>query len=181
MRRPLSRSAVLGGRRCIPTIVRQCKPALRTEQSAGGYDVEYRIIRPDGGVRWIRDRAFPVRNNQGEVYRIAGIADDITERKRTREVLQTQAAILENMAEGVVVTDEQGTIVQMNPAAERIWGYARDEVIGQPASVLSALPEPEATAVMREVLAALRSHGIMARNIPEPAQRRRDYSLRGGD
>ena len=54
---------------------------------------------------------------QGEVYRIAGIAEDITERKQTREVLQTQAAILENMAEGVVVTDEQGLIVQMNPAA----------------------------------------------------------------
>ena len=72
-------------------------------------------------MRWIRDRAFPVRNERGEVYRIAGVAEDITERKQTREALQTQAAILENMAEGVVVTDEQGVIVQMNPAGERIW------------------------------------------------------------
>ncbi len=131
----------------------------QTDQAAGNYDIEYRIIRPDGAVRWIRDRAFPVRNEQGEVYRIAGIADDITERQQTREVLQTQAAILENIAEGVVVTDEQGVIVQMNPAAERIWGYERNEMIGQPASVFSALPEPERTANLQEVLAALRTTG----------------------
>ncbi len=131
----------------------------QTDQVAGKYDVEYRIIRPDGAERWIRDRAFPVRNQQGEVYRIAGLAEDITERKQTREVLQTQAAILENMAEGVVVTDEQGVIVQMNPAAERIWGYDRNEAIGQRPTAFSALPEPEATALLRQVLQALEIEG----------------------
>ncbi len=131
----------------------------QTDQASGDYDIEYRILRPDGSQRWIRGRAFPVRNAQGEVYRIAGLAEDITERKQTRETLQTQAAILENMAEGVVVTDEQGLIVQMNPAAERIWGYERNEVLGQPVSVLSALPEPDNTKVMRDVLAALQASG----------------------
>jgi PAS domain S-box-containing protein len=135
------------------------KRRARTEQASGAYDVEYRILRPDGELRWIRDRAFPVRNPQGEVYRIAGIAEDITERKRTREMLQTQAAILENMAEGVVVSDEQGLIVQMNPAGERIWGYERAEALGRPLSVFSALPEPEATAVMHETLEALHDTG----------------------
>jgi PAS domain S-box-containing protein len=132
---------------------------VRTEQAKGSYDVEYRIIRPDGSERWIRDRAFPVRNAQGEVYRIAGVADDITERKQTQQTLQMQAAILENMAEGVVVTDAQGLIVQMNPAAERIWGYGRDEVLGKPASMFSALPELEAAAVLRKVLEALEATG----------------------
>jgi PAS domain S-box-containing protein len=131
----------------------------QTDQVAGKYDVEYRIVRPDGAVRWIRDRGFPVRNEEGRVYRIAGIAQDITERKQTREVLQMQASILENMAEGVVVTDEQGVIVQMNPAGERLWGYQRNEVLGQPVSVLSALPEPEKTANLQEVLAAMRATG----------------------
>ena len=108
-------------------------------------------------MRWVRDRAFPVRNQKGELYRIAGIAEDITEQRRTREALQTQAAILENMAEGVVVTDEQGVIVQMNPAGERLWGFEHNEVLGQPVSVLSGLPEPEATAGLREVLGALQT------------------------
>ncbi len=55
--------------------------AAVARQAAGGYDEEYRIIRPDGSVRWIRDRAFPVRNDAGKNYRVAGFAEDVTERK----------------------------------------------------------------------------------------------------
>lgn len=55
--------------------------AAVTEQSKGRYDVEYRIVRPDGTVRWIWDRAFPIRDGNGQVYRIAGLAEDITDRK----------------------------------------------------------------------------------------------------
>ncbi|MEH2352712.1 ATP-binding protein [Nostoc sp.] len=46
---------------------------------SGQYDKKYRIIRPDGSIRWIRDRAFPIKNELGELVRIAGIAEDITE------------------------------------------------------------------------------------------------------
>jgi PAS domain S-box-containing protein len=56
--------------------------AALPDQSRGKYDVEYRVVRPDGAVRWVRDRAFPIANEQGEVYRIAGITEDITERKQ---------------------------------------------------------------------------------------------------
>lgn len=59
--------------------------ALSTKQAAGKYDEEYRIVRPDGATRWIRDRAFPVRNESGEVCRLAGIAEDVTERKRLEQ------------------------------------------------------------------------------------------------
>jgi signal transduction histidine kinase/ActR/RegA family two-component response regulator len=47
----------------------------------------YRIVRPDGVVRWIRDRAFVVRNPEGEPYRLAGIAEDITDRRELEEQL----------------------------------------------------------------------------------------------
>ena len=46
---------------------------------------EYRIVRPDGAVRWIHARAFPVRNEAGETHRIAGIAEDITDRKHLEQ------------------------------------------------------------------------------------------------
>lgn len=55
--------------------------ASLTKQAIAEYDEEYRVVRPDGSIRWIRDRAFPVCNEAGEVYRIAGIAEDITGRK----------------------------------------------------------------------------------------------------
>jgi PAS domain S-box-containing protein len=60
-------------------------------QAHDDYDVQYRIVRPDGTVRWIWDRASPIRNDRGEVYRIIGIAEDITEfRKREADLLQAQ-------------------------------------------------------------------------------------------
>jgi two-component system, cell cycle sensor histidine kinase and response regulator CckA len=54
----------------------------------GKYDEEYRIIRPDESIRWIRDRGFPIKNQTGVAYRVVGIAEDITNRKLTEAVLR---------------------------------------------------------------------------------------------
>lgn len=61
--------------------------ARKQKAPLGSYDIEYRVVHTDGSERWVHDRAFPVRNLQGEVYRIAGIAEDITEAKMSRERL----------------------------------------------------------------------------------------------
>ncbi|HUJ72808.1 MAG TPA: PAS domain-containing protein [Verrucomicrobiae bacterium] len=53
--------------------------------SRDGYDEEYRIVRPDGEVRWVRERAFPIPDRTGKVYRLAGIVEDITSRKPLEE------------------------------------------------------------------------------------------------
>jgi len=63
-------------------------------QRQQGFEVEYRIVRPDGSVRWIRDRGFPVKDASGKVYRIAGVAEDITERKRVEMALQKNEHLL---------------------------------------------------------------------------------------
>ena len=47
--------------------------------SAGKYEFEYRIVRPDGSIRWIEARGFPVRDDAGKIVRITGVAKDITE------------------------------------------------------------------------------------------------------
>ncbi len=62
--------------------------AAQDQQLQGEAEIEYRIIRPDNQERWIRDRAFPIFNAQGEVERLVGIADDITERKQLQEELR---------------------------------------------------------------------------------------------
>ena len=49
---------------------------------------EYRILQPDGSLRWIWDRAFPVRDEKGRIYRFVGIAEDITDRKQAEEALR---------------------------------------------------------------------------------------------
>ncbi len=75
----------------------------RSRQATGEYDETYRIVRPDGAVRWIHDRAFPVVNAAGEVHRIVGIAEDVTERKEIEaKVLRTQRMeSLGTLAEGI--------------------------------------------------------------------------------
>jgi PAS domain S-box-containing protein len=61
-----------------------------------GYDVEFRILQPDGGVRWIHDRAFPVPAQPGLPRRVAGIGTDVTEQKRLEEQLR-QAQKMESL------------------------------------------------------------------------------------
>ncbi|MBE7212963.1 MAG: PAS domain-containing protein, partial [Gluconacetobacter diazotrophicus] len=65
----------------------------------GTFEAEYRILRPDGTVRWVHDRAFPIRDATGSVYRIAGIATDITERKRREAVAVLRARQQQTVAE----------------------------------------------------------------------------------
>ncbi len=65
----------------------------------GEYDEEYRIVRPDGTMRWIRDRGFPIRDESGEVLRVAGIAEDITDRKQVIEALRESEERFRNMAD----------------------------------------------------------------------------------
>jgi len=64
--------------------------AMFRKQPRGDYDEEYRVVRPDGALRWVHDRAFPVKDENGAVYRIVGIAEDITERKRAEQLLQAE-------------------------------------------------------------------------------------------
>src|SRR5262249_14458424 len=64
------------------------REATLPQQSSGAYGVEYRIVRPDGAVRWIRDRAFPIADADGRVYRIAGVAEDVTARRQLEEQLR---------------------------------------------------------------------------------------------
>ncbi|HKB56832.1 MAG TPA: response regulator, partial [Lacunisphaera sp.] len=53
--------------------------AMLTKQIRGDYDETFRIMRPDGSIRWIHDKAFPIRDQAGRVYRVVGTAEDITE------------------------------------------------------------------------------------------------------
>lgn len=59
--------------------------ALRAGRMRGGYDETYRILRPDGGIRWIRDKAFPVRDSGGAIQRLVGIVEDVTDRRELED------------------------------------------------------------------------------------------------
>jgi PAS domain S-box-containing protein len=64
----------------------------RVEKTAAGnttgFNHEFRIVRPDGTIRWVHDRAYPVRDASGRTVRIAGVAEDITDAKAAEEALR---------------------------------------------------------------------------------------------
>jgi PAS domain S-box-containing protein len=108
--------------------------AAVTKQAAGTYDEEYRIVRPDGSIRWIHDRAFPVRNGAGDIYRVVGVARDITERKEAEVVLRESDRRFREMLENVeliaMTLDQKGMVTFCNDYLLRVTGWTREEVIG---------------------------------------------------
>ncbi|HEV2881582.1 MAG TPA: ATP-binding protein [Pyrinomonadaceae bacterium] len=70
---------------------------LRRQRAGARTEAEYRIRRADGTVRWIRDRGFPVRDERGKVFRIVGIAEDVTERKAAEKALREQTEAVETV------------------------------------------------------------------------------------
>lgn len=87
----------------------------------------YRIVRPDGGVRWIRDRAFPVRDASGQVFRLVGTAEDITEQRadevelaRINRALQMLSACNEAL---IRASDEQELLDQICRITVEQGGY----------------------------------------------------------
>jgi PAS domain S-box-containing protein len=89
-------------------------------KQGGEYDEEYRIVRPNREVRWIRDTAFPVRDASGQVSRVVGIAQDITPQKEAEERLRANSILLstliDNLPVGIVVEDHSRQVMHINPA-----------------------------------------------------------------
>jgi two-component system cell cycle sensor histidine kinase/response regulator CckA len=101
-----------------------------------GREQEYRILRPDGEMRWIRSRSYPVRNKKGEIQHHAGIEEDITEWKASEKERSRLAAIVEYSDDAFLSTSVDGVIISWNQGAERQYGYSAEETIGHSISML---------------------------------------------
>jgi two-component system sensor histidine kinase UhpB len=69
------------------------------KMTRGEFNEDFRIVRPDGKVRWIHKRVFPVLNESNQVYRIAGLAEDITEREESSHKLRETVEALKKTEE----------------------------------------------------------------------------------
>lgn len=119
---------------------------LQTQEieSQGYGELEYRIVRPDGKVRWIRDRAFGVHDGQGVLYRFVGVAKDVTERKQADEALQESELRFRQLAENVrevfwVMTSDRSELIYVSPAYEEIWGRTCESLYNNPDTWLEAI------------------------------------------
>ncbi len=117
-----------------PDDVEWVKNIFNLNSFADEVDVEYRLILPDGSLRWVRDRGFPIADDQGTVCSYAGIIEDITSRKQTELALKESEErfriIFEQAAVGIHRTDESGTLIDVNERFCQMLGYTRSELLG---------------------------------------------------
>jgi len=131
----------------------------RIAATSGAETREYRIVRPDGAVRWIADRAVAISAAGGRVTRLTGIAEDITARKEAEEELIKRRKFLESILfhapDAIITLDGKHHVLEWNPGAENLFGYTFEEAVGRNLDDLVARADvyPEAAAITRRVLA----------------------------
>lgn len=112
------------------------------------HSIDHRIVRPDGMVRWVHEEAQVVRDSAGRPVRLTGTVQDITRRMQSEQAVHTSEArlrtILDTAVDGIITIDSHGFIESINPAAQALFGYSADELVGRNVSVL--MPEPDRSA-----------------------------------
>jgi len=114
---------------------------LQRLREVGTLNVEYRWQVSDGTYRWFLDQAVLQANPDGQAQEILGLWLDITERKgmedRLREVNERLTALVRASPVGIVILNADGLCQLWNPAAERIFDWREDEVLGRPLPTVS--------------------------------------------
>ena len=95
-----------------------------------------RWVRKDGTVLWTEQRNVPVYDGSGKLVALEGIARDVTQTKRAEERIR---GLLETAPDAMVIVNRQGNIVLVNTQTQALFGYSREELIGQPVEQL--MPE----------------------------------------
>jgi PAS domain S-box-containing protein len=129
--------------------------------SAAGeeFDAEFRILRGDGSVRWIHDRGFPIRDESGQVYRIAGIARDVTDRKLAEEALRESEERFRQLTENIrevfwLRSPDCKRLLYVSPTYEKVWGKPSEVICATGVDLDAVHPEDRAL-----VTAAMHSPG----------------------
>jgi len=120
----------------FPAFIASVKKSFATGKE---HHVEYRIKRPnDGEERWIECRGKVLLDEKGSPEKISGFIQDITERKLAEEKLKLSSRVFSDTQEGIIITDANKLIVDVNPAFSNITGYSSEEIIGKNPSILSS-------------------------------------------
>ena len=143
----------------------------RTEAIAGGqtFTASYRVLHPDGAVRWVESQAEPLRADDGRVVGYVGVVQDVTQRRDAEERLREQSTYLTTLLDacpiGIAAEDAEGKIELANPAFQELFGYSTADLHGHSIDELLSpgeLHEPAAL-LTRQVLSGTIVHQTVAR------------------
>lgn len=122
-----------------PADLERIKAALEREQQGENFDEEYRYIRPDGELRWLRSKAFPIQNEAGTVIRVVGTFDDITDVKQRQAERDAAEQALQQAEEryslatraakvGVWEWNVRTNKIYLDPNIKALIGYTNAEI-----------------------------------------------------
>ena len=95
-------------------------------QPIEGFEEEYRVVRPDGNIRWVHDRGFPVRDASGKLVRIVGIARDVTDRREAEQDARRHQAELAHVARMSTMGEmASGLAHELNQPLTAVVNYAQ--------------------------------------------------------
>jgi len=120
----------------------------------GEASAEFRIVQPEGGVRWLWAQGRCHRDSAGKPAHVSGVVADITRRKLDEESLREQAQLLDLAHDAILSVDRGGAIQFWNLGAEQMYGWTRDEALGSEVHDLLRTGFPEALADIQRKLAA---------------------------
>ena len=122
------------------------------------FELQYRMLTADKRVIWIEEIAKTERDAEDKPLFIQGILSDITEKKLAEEVRSQLSAIVEYSANGIIGTTPDGIVFSWNPGAERIYGYSRNEMIGQHISKIMSeeIKKTEVTQILKQIKSGIR-------------------------
>jgi PAS domain S-box-containing protein len=103
----------------------------RAEREGAEFELNYRIVRPGGEIRDIHGVGHPVLRPSSDLVEFVGTVMDVTERKRGEQATRLLAAVVESSHDAIVSKDLDGIITSWNKGAERLFGYAAEEAVGQ--------------------------------------------------
>lgn len=102
------------------------------------YQVEYRIFDSRQQIRWMCSTGSCERDKEGKPLFMRGVVQDITDRKQSEEKLRLTARIFETTLEGIMITDADCNLIDVNAAFTESTGYSRDEVLGKNPRILKS-------------------------------------------
>ncbi|TET22220.1 MAG: PAS domain S-box protein [Candidatus Stahlbacteria bacterium] len=106
--------------------------SFKQNAEIGLYDEIYRVVPKDGEIRWIHDRAFPIHDETGRVWRVVGISEDITDIKRAEEALreseEKHRSLVERANDGIAIV-QNSLLKYVNPRLAQMLGYTCEEMI----------------------------------------------------
>lgn len=114
----------------------------RALQSLTRWQCEYRIHAQDGQIKWLYAEASP-KPQTDESIDWHGFVTDISERKQSEIMLRLATTVLNNMNEGVLVTDADNRIIKINSSFTAITGYAPEDVVGRNPNMFSSGIHPK--------------------------------------